>query len=101
MDPRPSSRAPAPTSCVGPPPNCRPAWLDSTPDFFRPGADVDYASGDSPTSIALEDRTLIGWRRASERRIRVLGLLVVLSVVNVLAITVGPSTGQERLVSKR
>ena len=30
-----------------------------------------------------------------------LGLLVVLLVVNVLAITAGPSTGQERLVSRR
>ena len=44
---------------------------------------------------------MIGWRRASERCIRVLGLLVVLFVVNVLAIAVDPSTGQERLVSKR
>ncbi len=44
---------------------------------------------------------MICWRPTSERRVRVVRLLVAAAVLVLLAVTVGPSAGQERLVSKK
>ena len=68
---------------------------------FRRSAGVDYPFGCLATSTLLEDRTLICWRPTSERRVRVVRSLVAAVVLVLLAVTVGPSAGQERLVSKQ
>ena len=67
---------------------------------FRRGGVWDYPFGGFVTFTSLEDRTLL-FLLASERRFRALGPFVAIVLLVLLAVAVGPSAGQERIVSKQ